>query len=153
MGSMVDFARPDGGKTKGFLALADAGAGGERPSIIVIQEWWGLNDQICGIADRFARAGILAPGAHDEHIVDRGADDIIHTLAFQLVELVDKAGKVFCRTGRGECARHGEQGDRFAAEDVCRCAWRRAICRHFHESCVRKFITDLDAHLLFSLQV
>ena len=30
---------------------------------MVIQEWWGLNDQICGVADRFARAGYnaLAP--------------------------------------------------------------------------------------------
>ena len=29
----------------------------------MIQEWWGLNDQICGVADRFARAGYnaLAP--------------------------------------------------------------------------------------------
>ena len=34
-----------------------------RPGIVVIQEWWGLNDQICGVADRFARAGYnaLAP--------------------------------------------------------------------------------------------
>jgi carboxymethylenebutenolidase len=31
--------------------------------VVVIQEWWGLNDQICGMADRFARAGYnaLAP--------------------------------------------------------------------------------------------
>ena len=38
-------------------------AGQGRPGIIVIQEWWGLNDQICGVADRFARAGYnaLAP--------------------------------------------------------------------------------------------
>ena len=38
-------------------------AGHGRPGIIVIQEWWGLNDQICGVADRFARAGwnALAP--------------------------------------------------------------------------------------------
>ena len=38
-------------------------AGEGRPGIIVIQEWWGLNDQICGVADRFARAGYnaLAP--------------------------------------------------------------------------------------------
>jgi carboxymethylenebutenolidase len=59
MGSMIEFARPDGGKTKGYLATAGNG----RPGIVVIQEWWGLNDQICGVADRFARAGYnaLAP--------------------------------------------------------------------------------------------
>jgi carboxymethylenebutenolidase len=59
MGTMIEFARPDGGMTKGYLATA----GGGRPGIVVIQEWWGLNDQICGVADRFARAGYnaLAP--------------------------------------------------------------------------------------------
>jgi carboxymethylenebutenolidase len=56
---MIEFARPDGGKTKGYLATA----GQRRPGVVVIQEWWGLNDQICGVADRFARAGYnaLAP--------------------------------------------------------------------------------------------
>ena len=59
MGSMIEFARPDGGRSKGYLALAGQG----RPALVVIQEWWGLNDQICGVADRFARAGYnaLAP--------------------------------------------------------------------------------------------
>jgi carboxymethylenebutenolidase len=59
MGSIIDFARPDGGRTKGYLAIAGQG----RPGFVVIQEWWGLNDQICGVADRFARAGYnaLAP--------------------------------------------------------------------------------------------
>ena len=59
MGKMIEFARPDGGNTKGYLATAGQG----RPGIVVIQEWWGLNDQICGVADRFARAGYnaLAP--------------------------------------------------------------------------------------------
>jgi len=59
MGTMIEFARPDGGRTKGYLASA----GNKRPGIVIIQEWWGLNDQICGVADRFARAGYnaLAP--------------------------------------------------------------------------------------------
>ena len=59
MGSMIEFSRPDGGKTRGYLASAGSG----RPGVVVIQEWWGLNDQICGVADRFARAGYnaLAP--------------------------------------------------------------------------------------------
>ena len=56
MGSMIEFARPDGGRTKGYLATAGHG----RPGVVVIQEWWGLNDQICGVADRFARAGYNA---------------------------------------------------------------------------------------------
>ena len=59
MGAMIEFTRPDGDRTKGYLARAGEG----RPGIVVIQEWWGLNDQICGVADRFARAGYnaLAP--------------------------------------------------------------------------------------------
>jgi carboxymethylenebutenolidase len=59
MGATIEFARPDGGTTTGYLATAGSG----RPGIVVIQEWWGLNDQICGVADRFARAGYnaLAP--------------------------------------------------------------------------------------------
>jgi carboxymethylenebutenolidase len=56
---MIEFARPDGRNTKGYLATAGQG----RPGVVVIQEWWGLNNQICGVADRFARAGYnaLAP--------------------------------------------------------------------------------------------
>ena len=59
MGAMIEFSRPDGGKSKGYLAMAGEG----KPGVVVIQEWWGLNDQICGVADRFARAGYnaLAP--------------------------------------------------------------------------------------------
>ncbi|MEM7121531.1 MAG: dienelactone hydrolase family protein [Pseudomonadota bacterium] len=56
MGSLIEFARPDGGSTKGYQAVAGDG----RPGVVVIQEWWGLNDQICGVADRFARAGYNA---------------------------------------------------------------------------------------------
>jgi carboxymethylenebutenolidase len=63
MGTMIEFQRPDGGKTKGYMATAGQG----RPGIVVIQEWWGLNDQICGVADRFARAGYnaLAPDLYE----------------------------------------------------------------------------------------
>ena len=49
-------SRPDGGKTKGYLATAGQG----RPGIVVIQEWWGLVPHIKSIADRFAQAGFLA---------------------------------------------------------------------------------------------
>lgn len=57
-GSMIAFKRPDGQALQGYLArpAKDAGA----PGVVVIQEWWGLNDQIRGVADRLAAAGYLA---------------------------------------------------------------------------------------------
>ncbi len=66
MGRMISFSRPDGGSTQGYLAEA----GGDRPAVVVIQEWWGLNDQICGVADRFARNGYnaLAPDLYQGRV-------------------------------------------------------------------------------------
>lgn len=59
MGQMIEFNRPDGGRTQGYFA--DAGA--NAPGVILIQEWWGLNDHIKNLADRLAAAGFstLAP--------------------------------------------------------------------------------------------
>jgi len=56
--STVTYDRPDGGKVQGYLA-APANAE-DAPAIVVIQEWWGLNDQIRGVADRYAEAGYRA---------------------------------------------------------------------------------------------
>ena len=60
MGIRITFARADGGKAEGYLAKAGAA---HVPGIVVIQEWWGLQDQIRGICDRLALAGYnaLAP--------------------------------------------------------------------------------------------
>ncbi|MBI3993425.1 MAG: dienelactone hydrolase family protein [Candidatus Lambdaproteobacteria bacterium] len=56
MGEMVTFPTPNGGKGSAYLAKAKAGA----PGVVVIQEWWGLNDQIKKTGDRFAAAGFNA---------------------------------------------------------------------------------------------
>lgn len=42
----------------GYLALPEGV--GRKPAVIVIQEWWGLNDFIRGKADDFARRGYVA---------------------------------------------------------------------------------------------
>ena len=47
----------NGGTAGGYLAQPESGRG---PGVVVIQEWWGLNDQIRGTADRFAREGFVA---------------------------------------------------------------------------------------------
>src|SRR5690349_15146758 len=43
--------------------LSQPGDGRPHPGVIVIQEWWGLDDHIKSVADRFAREGYvtLAP--------------------------------------------------------------------------------------------
>lgn len=58
MGITVTFQRPDGKSVQGYLAepLDKSNA----PAIVVIQEWWGLNAQIRGVADRLASAGYQA---------------------------------------------------------------------------------------------
>jgi carboxymethylenebutenolidase len=58
MGKTVTYQRPDGGSVNGYLAEPAAATG--APAVVVIQEWWGLNDQIRGVADRFAQAGYRA---------------------------------------------------------------------------------------------
>jgi carboxymethylenebutenolidase len=57
--SMVSFSRPDGQVVQGYLA-EPAQAGPGTPAVVVIQEWWGLNAQIRGVADRLAQAGYIA---------------------------------------------------------------------------------------------
>jgi len=58
MGKMVSYKRPDGKSVNGYLAEPAAGA--KAPAMVVIQEWWGLNDQIKGVADKLAKAGYRA---------------------------------------------------------------------------------------------
>ncbi|MDE2131576.1 MAG: dienelactone hydrolase family protein [Betaproteobacteria bacterium] len=74
---MIDFKRPDGSSCRGYLALAGQG----RPGMVVIQEWWGLNAQICGIADRLAAAGYnaLAPDLFKGRIA-QDADEASHMM-------------------------------------------------------------------------
>lgn len=58
MGKTISYARPDGGSVSAYLA--EPKAGDKAPGIVVIQEWWGLNDQIKGVANRLADAGYRA---------------------------------------------------------------------------------------------
>ena len=78
MGSMIDFKRPDGSTCKGYLAEAGSG----KPGIVVIQEWWGLNDQIKGVADRFAAAGYnaLAPDLYKGRVTQK-PDEANHMMS------------------------------------------------------------------------
>ena len=101
MGSMIDFKRPDGSSCKGYVAEAGKG----KPGIVVIQEWWGLNDQICGVADRFARAGYnaLAPDLYKGRVTQKPdeANHMMSGLDFVGASDQDIAGAVKHLAGMG----------------------------------------------------
>jgi carboxymethylenebutenolidase len=58
MGDMISYIRPDGGISKAYLAEPEQGS--NAPGIVVIQEWWGLNDQIRDVAEAYAAQGYRA---------------------------------------------------------------------------------------------
>lgn len=68
MGTRISFKRPDGKMAEGYLAKAGKA---KAPGVVVIQEWWGLQDQIKGICDRLALAGYeaLAPDLYAGTVV------------------------------------------------------------------------------------
>jgi carboxymethylenebutenolidase len=55
--TMIAIRRPDGGSTPAYEANNDG------PGVVLIQEWWGLNEQIKATAERLAREGfrVLVP--------------------------------------------------------------------------------------------
>ena len=56
-GTMVSY--PSGSETvSGYLAAPDGS--GKKPAIVVIHEWWGMNDFAKGKADGFAKQGYVA---------------------------------------------------------------------------------------------
>jgi carboxymethylenebutenolidase len=56
MGETVEFAS-NGNTASGYLARPSSGSG---PGVIVLQEWWGLDPQIKGVADHLANEGFVA---------------------------------------------------------------------------------------------
>ena len=55
---MIQFTRPDGKTVEGYLAEPAQGA--NAPGVVVLQEWWGLDDEVMSVADRLAKAGYRA---------------------------------------------------------------------------------------------
>lgn len=76
MGERISFAS-NGGTASGYLARPAAGSG---KGVLVIQEWWGLNEHVEAVADRFADEGFVAL-----------APDLYHG---QVTKSPDEAGKL-----------------------------------------------------------
>ena len=61
MGKMIDFTRPDGSLAPGYLV--EAAGDSHLPGVVMLEEWWGINDQIVQTAERLGAAGfrVLVP--------------------------------------------------------------------------------------------
>jgi carboxymethylenebutenolidase len=62
MGRTISRTRPDGRSVAGYLAEPAHAEG--APGMVVIQEWWGLNDQIEGVAAFAWQRTMALPAKH-----------------------------------------------------------------------------------------
>jgi carboxymethylenebutenolidase len=83
---IVTYPGPEGEQLMGYLAAAPGDQ--QRPSVIVIQEWWGLNEHIKDVTRRFAEAGYVAL-----------APDLYHG---QVTTEPDEARKLVMELGMGD---------------------------------------------------
>ena len=74
-----------GGEASGYLSLPTSH--GNHPAIIVIQEWWGLNDWVKEQADRFAAKGYVATRKQDGWL-----KSAVFEKSFRLVQSADELG-------------------------------------------------------------
>lgn len=65
MGNMVEMNTPETGR----FYLYASGDKSSKAAIVLIHEWWGLNNQIRSVADQFAKAGyaVYAIDIYDQH--------------------------------------------------------------------------------------
>jgi carboxymethylenebutenolidase len=99
MGEMVSF-KANGGSAEGYLATPASGRG---PGVVVIQEWWGLNDQVKSVADMLAREGFNAL-----------APDFYHGQSAKIGE-PDQAQKLMMELDLARAARDGRGAARYLA--------------------------------------
>jgi carboxymethylenebutenolidase len=71
MGSTIEFTRPDGQRAPGYLAEPKGGSGA---GVVLIEEWWGVNDEIKETAERLASEGfrVLIPDLFRGRVASNG---------------------------------------------------------------------------------
>jgi carboxymethylenebutenolidase len=95
----------NGGTAQGYLARPADGK--PHPGVIVIQEWWGLNDHIKDIARRLAGAGFiaLAPDLYHGKVVDEPNEAQKAAMALDRAEVAkDLRGALVALQGQADVA-------------------------------------------------
>ena len=89
MAEIVEFAS-NGGTASGYLARPADGAG---PGLLVIQEWWGIDDSLKATADRLAAAGFMALVPDLFHGEVAGHDEMDRAAHLMQSMPADRAGR------------------------------------------------------------
>jgi carboxymethylenebutenolidase len=112
---MPDIEFPANGATApGYLAVPESGAG---PGVVVLQEWWGLDEHIRDVCDRLAKEGFfaLAPDLYRGETTDQPDEAQQKMMALSM----DEAEKDM-RGAADFLAQHdGVQGDGVGAVGFC----------------------------------
>lgn len=144
------------GDTTAFCALPDS-VGDDTPAVILIQEWWGLNDHIKDIARRYADEGFIAiapdlyrgklakdPDEAAEMMADLALEDGIDTIR----NAVAKAEEEFGNEGfgiSGYC-----MGGTYALRAACEVDGIEASAPFYGDIPPEDVLKDLDVPVLFT---
>jgi carboxymethylenebutenolidase len=79
---IVTYPNNDGTELMGYIARQSNAEA--QPGVIVLQEWWGLNDHVKEVADRFAEQGFVALAPDLYHGVTTTEPDEARKLAMEL---------------------------------------------------------------------
>ncbi len=110
----IDFPA-NGGSAGGYLAKP--AEGGPFPGVVVIQEWWGLNPNICDIANRIAAEGYVALAPDLYHGRLTAEPDEAEKIMMSLQEpqaLLDMSGAVAALQARSDV-----RADRIGVTGFC----------------------------------
>ncbi len=102
------------GSTPGYLATP---AGGRGPATIVLQEWWGLDDHIKGVCDRFAGEGFfaLAPNLYRGEPTTQPSEAEQRMMALSM----EQAEKDMCGAAEYLAAQPGVEGPGVGSVGFC----------------------------------
>ena len=83
MSETIEYPRPDGQKAPGYYSAPGNSNG--APGVVMLEEWWGVTDQIKKMADKLASAGfrVLVPDLF------RGRQAVVSDEANHLIEGLD----------------------------------------------------------------
>lgn len=95
MGEDVTYPDRDGEELTGYLAWPTSAASEPLPGVIVIQEWWGLNEHIKDVTRRFAAAGYvaLAPDLYHGAVATEPDEARKLVMALDMAEAVAEIGQ------------------------------------------------------------